>query len=213
VHPGAIRTCQTAPVPDTPAVLAVYGTLRRGERNAELLAGTRFLGLGRIAGRLHEMPRSAERAYAYPSLVLDGAPGEVVVELYAIPDAATLALADELEAFDPADETGSEYVRRAGEWLARLDWQPLAFAVMSNHIHWVFFAGATPVAKVLHAFHGGFARWLNRSQATSGPVFDGGPGQVLVPDEHCARLIAYVHNNPVRARIVGHGPLVERGQW
>ncbi|HLO35692.1 MAG TPA: gamma-glutamylcyclotransferase family protein [Candidatus Deferrimicrobium sp.] len=100
-------------MPDTPAVLAVYGTLRRGERNAELLAGTRFLGLGRIAGRLHEMPRSAERAYAYPSLVLDGAPGEVVVELYAIPDAATLALADELEAFDPADEAGSEYVRRA----------------------------------------------------------------------------------------------------
>jgi gamma-glutamylcyclotransferase (GGCT)/AIG2-like uncharacterized protein YtfP len=94
-----------------PPIIAVYGTLRRGEPNAALLSGSRDLGVARIVGRLHEMPRTAERAYAYPALVLDGV-GAVVVELYQLGDPATLAVIDALEAFDPDDVAGSEYVRR-----------------------------------------------------------------------------------------------------
>ena len=94
-----------------PPIIAVYGTLRRGEPNASLLGGARELGAGRIVGRLHEMPRTAERAYAYPALVLGGV-GEVVVELYDLADPAALAVIDALEAFDPEDVAGSEYVRR-----------------------------------------------------------------------------------------------------
>ena len=98
-------------VPEPPIVLAVYGTLRRGERNDAFLAGATYLGSGTIRGRLHEMPRSELRAYAYPALVLDGSE-RVAVELYALPDVVTLATIDELEAFDPSDEAGSQYVRR-----------------------------------------------------------------------------------------------------
>jgi gamma-glutamylcyclotransferase (GGCT)/AIG2-like uncharacterized protein YtfP len=96
---------------ETTTVLAVYGTLRRGEANESLLDGARYLGLGRIAGLMREMPRTAERAYAYPSLVLDDS-GEVVIELYDLRDRAMLEAADALEDFDPADTAGSEYVRR-----------------------------------------------------------------------------------------------------
>jgi gamma-glutamylcyclotransferase (GGCT)/AIG2-like uncharacterized protein YtfP len=96
----------------SPIVLAVYGTLRRGERNAPLLHGASFIGMARVAGHLRQMRSSPTRAYAFPSLVLDGS-GEVVVELYQLADASSLAAADELEAFDPADEAGSEYIRRA----------------------------------------------------------------------------------------------------
>ena len=96
---------------EPPIVLAVYGTLRRGERNAGFLANATFLGDGSVPGRLHEMARPDRRPYPYPALMTaDG--GSVIVELYALPDRASLAAADALEAFDPADEAGSEYVRR-----------------------------------------------------------------------------------------------------
>jgi gamma-glutamylcyclotransferase (GGCT)/AIG2-like uncharacterized protein YtfP len=96
---------------DPGLVLAVYGTLRRGERNASFLDGARLLGTGTIAGRLFDMPRTADRPYGYPSLVEGTDP--VVVEVYALPDPAMLVAVDELEGYDPAAEAASEYVRRA----------------------------------------------------------------------------------------------------
>jgi gamma-glutamylcyclotransferase (GGCT)/AIG2-like uncharacterized protein YtfP len=95
----------------THETVAVYGTLRRGERNAAFLDGATFLGFGRISGRIHVMPAGNARPYAYPALVV-GDPGQSVrVELYAI-DRPTLARLDVLEAYDALDEAGSEYVRR-----------------------------------------------------------------------------------------------------
>ena len=109
--PGGPRPATLARMTPPPIVLAVYGTLRGGGLNAPLLEAARFVGTGRVAGLLREMQPSTNRAYAYPSLVLDGL-GTVVVELYELTDQAALAAADDLEAYDPTDEPGSEYVRR-----------------------------------------------------------------------------------------------------
>jgi REP element-mobilizing transposase RayT len=96
----------------------------------------------------------------------------------------------------------TEYLRRMVKALPRTDWTLLAFALMSSHVHLVALAGRDMMARLAQSVHTGFALWLNRREGRLGPVFSERPTTVVVPDERVAALLAYVHNNPVRAGVV-----------
>lgn len=98
------------------------------------------------------------------------------------------------------DEERHEYLRRLGCAVEKTDWRLLGYALMSNHIHLVAVAGRLPSAALIRPLHGGFAGWLNRRQGTLGPVFADRHRLVAASNSAVLHLLAYVHNNPVRAR-------------
>jgi gamma-glutamylcyclotransferase (GGCT)/AIG2-like uncharacterized protein YtfP len=91
--------------------LAVYGTLRRGDRNHRLIEGATFLGAGTVEGTLRHVPAAPVREYGFPVL-LDGRGERVTVELYRVDSPDVLDALDALENYDPSDEAGSEFLRR-----------------------------------------------------------------------------------------------------
>ena len=93
------------------------------------------------------------------------------------------------------------YLARLATALGRCDWRLLAYALMSSHVHLVLLCGHAEPWRLLKPLHVSFAAWLNHAHGRFGPVFAERATTLLVAPEHAARLIAYVHNNPVRARL------------
>jgi REP element-mobilizing transposase RayT len=104
--------------------------------------------------------------------------------------------------FLDADEARARYLSLLGRSLAPSDWRCLAYALMSNHIHLVMAAGQEEPECWLKRVHSPFAHWLNKSAGGLGPIFADRPKVRIVADEKVGHVIAYVHNNPVRAEVV-----------
>lgn len=95
-----------------------------------------------------------------------------------------------------------EYLRRVTDVLTHTDTRPLGYALMSSHTHWVCLLGAVPPRRFIQPLHGGFGTWYNRRSGRLGPLFAGRFTDVVCPQERTALLLAYVHNNPVRAGVI-----------
>jgi REP element-mobilizing transposase RayT len=98
-------------------------------------------------------------------------------------------------------EERDEYLRRLASGLAKSDWKLLAFALMSSHIHLVVLAGLIAPRSLFQPVHSGFALWLNRRQQRRGQLF-AERYKLWTIRRPVGQLIAYVHNNPVRAGVV-----------
>jgi hypothetical protein len=98
-------------------------------------------------------------------------------------------------------EAREVYLRLFGIALGQCDWRALSYCLMSNHLHHSMVAGNEPVAWIRRV-HSPFADWINMRMQRVGPVFARGPKAYAIRPENEGRLIAYIHNNPVRAGVV-----------
>jgi hypothetical protein len=100
------------------------------------------------------------------------------------------------------DVERDRYLHLLGRSLVRSDWRCLAYALMSNHLHFAMVAGAEPLESWTKRVHSPFANWMNAQSGRLGPVFADRPATFTIRPEDEGRLIAYIHNNPVRAGAV-----------
>jgi REP element-mobilizing transposase RayT len=94
------------------------------------------------------------------------------------------------------------YLELLGRSIGESRWQLLAFAIMSNHVHLAAVAAADPLHAWIRRVHAPFADAMNRAYDRIGPMFVRGPKAYLVENRDVGNLIAYIHNNPVRAGVV-----------
>ena len=104
--------------------------------------------------------------------------------------------------FISADEERHRYLELLGKALRYSDWRCLAFAVMSNHVHLLFVAGMDSGETIFRRTNSPFAAWMNRRHGRIGPIFTARPMCWRVRDSDEPRVLAYIHNNPVRAGVV-----------
>jgi REP element-mobilizing transposase RayT len=95
-----------------------------------------------------------------------------------------------------------KYLELQWRALQHVDWRLLGYALMSNHIHLVAVAGEAPLDAWIRPVHTQFADLINRDEKRIGPVLARGPAAYHVDGGRVAHLLAYVHNNPVRANLV-----------
>lgn len=106
--------------------------------------------------------------------------------------------------FFSANEERQTYLRMLGHALGQTDWRCLAYALMSNHIHLAVVAGEAPMSSWTKSVNSPFASYMNKRHGRLGPLFASrGKDFGTVPRKE-GSLIAYIHNNPVRAEVVKH---------
>lgn len=100
------------------------------------------------------------------------------------------------------DVARDQYLTYLGRSLADSDWRCISYALMSSHVHLGMIAGTAPLETWAKRAHSPFASWLNLSLDRIGPVFVRGPKDHAVDNDRVPALVAYHHNNPVRAGVV-----------
>lgn len=108
------------------------------------------------------------------------------------------------------DEERQQYLFRLAIGITRTGWNLIGYALMSSHVHVLAQASDKPLSAWAKSVHVGMAQWLNRRFGRLGPVFADRPYCELVAPHAVPIVLAYIHNNPVRARVV---PFAADSTW
>ncbi len=101
------------------------------------------------------------------------------------------------------DEDRQGYLDRLSAYREKHGFRLLAYCLMSNHLHLVVQTGPVALSRVMHGLHSSFTQAFNRRHDRVGHLFQGRYKAFLVEKErYLLSLIKYVHENPVRARLV-----------
>jgi REP-associated tyrosine transposase len=98
----------------------------------------------------------------------------------------------------------SVFVETLARVVPRCSWACHAYCLMTNHFHLLVETPLPNIATGMQALKTAFAQHFNRRHGTTGHVFEGRYGAVLVAkDSHLLEAARYIVLNPVRAGLCG----------
>ncbi len=95
------------------------------------------------------------------------------------------------------------YLRRVAHYREKFGFGLLAYCLMTNHVHLAIEAGREPLSRIMAGLQSSYTQYFNRRHGRVGHLFQGRYKAFLVEkDPYALALLRYLHENPVKARIV-----------
>jgi REP element-mobilizing transposase RayT len=102
-----------------------------------------------------------------------------------------------------SEGSSDAFLRALFEAAQLFDWKVHAYVVMRNHFHIAVETPSPSLVEGMHWLQSTLATRFNRFRQESGHLFQGRYKSILVQDYPAlARVVDYIHLNPVRARVV-----------
>lgn len=102
---------------------------------------------------------------------------------------------------DDADR--ERYLKRLAHYREKFGLRLLAFCLMGNHVHLAIRRGQFPLSRVMAGLQSSYTQWFNRRHRRVGHLFQGRYKAFLVQEDvYLLGLVRYIHENPVKARLV-----------
>jgi len=101
------------------------------------------------------------------------------------------------------DEDRQRYLARLAVYREKFSFQLLAYCLMDNHVHLAIEPGKVPLSRIMAGLQSSYTQYFNWRHERSGHLFQGRYKAFLVEkDPYALALLRYIHENPVKARVV-----------
>lgn len=100
------------------------------------------------------------------------------------------------------DEDKEFFLKNLHEYKKNLNFNILAYVIMSNHYHILISPRENSLGKIMHNINNLYSKYYNNKYNRTGHVFEGRYKHKLVEnDSYLIWLLRYIHRNPLRAKI------------
>jgi len=101
------------------------------------------------------------------------------------------------------EQDQAHMVERLGKLLPETNTACYAWALMTNHAHFLFRTGSVPISKVMMRLLTGYAVYFNRKHKRHGVLFQNRYRSIICQEDvYFKELVRYIHLNPLRAGMV-----------
>jgi len=101
------------------------------------------------------------------------------------------------------DMDRSKFFLLLQEGIERFNHRVHAYCLMSNHLHLIIQVGDIPLSRIIQNLSFRYTRYINYKKKQTGHLFQGRYKALLLDAEvYLLQLTRYIHNNPVRAKMV-----------
>jgi len=101
------------------------------------------------------------------------------------------------------EQDRKDFISRMGLLAQETGTKILAWSLMRNHVHLLFFSGPTGISKFMRRLLTGYALRYNRRHQRNGHLFQNRYKSIICEEgRYLLELVRYIHLNPLRAAVV-----------